>query len=1107
MTDELIEVDDAVRLAFEAGRQDVLRGLKALAELNGTGVPVVDLVQKATPNRIEKAYIESQHPRDRNGQWIEKGDIDRLSQSEAGRQHLLNIVRPQDRMAMVRAIQASQNQKQHGMPNVWNPRDAQNEHTDPWTGKPGKVGSDELKQTLETLHRAQQLIANVKNGDMQGDPASMERMLGAFLHGLPPKVFHEVREHIGAHAGHDPAALAKYVATGIEAGTPEAAKAAPKKPEDPFGMPTNAERDKAAAAKGEARPNSVLDDFFAEKTPEKKPAAPDESGMRKNDALDAAMGMEPAPPRKPTNPPLKPLDFKRKPQYGPWSPDDLMEATKPLNREMDEANTPEAFHKAATEYAQFLKQFSRSELEGLAKELGSELDADESVAASRLAVTALGRQHPAEGHTGVVHGSDGSQTHYVAGQIASHTPAGEEEKPATPEGSAREKERDLGVLEGFDPAEWGGTEADNKPTPGPDQKSGPADIDTISHFLSNPTKGMRDKMAVRERLSRTLVNRQDIRAVGKKVLGNYVDKLMPHPKSAGKDEVVGGEEKVLDRLAEFAAARAERVHGRVQEKEPDARQKAEALKMKHEGATNIERAMTSAGQGTLDAVQTQREQAARDMAAHLEENPDLATEYGKYTKPEAHDESERQPGDESPESLEGSTEGDGPPAQGSEPAHPQPFEHEHGITPAGSLEHRPGEGPLTAARQGKKWATAWQTWEGHDRHALFDSEEDAKTHAGIMSRDKNVLRGTARTIAPGSLNKPEPKYDAKNPAIQEGTVAREVIRSGGLDPDAFERMVGPVKDAIESGVPRAVFYPGGRKGTGHVDTLSESLISEGHLSHPGEDVHAGEHLMNHLAGGKMTPEGMAAHGERLAREHQKELEFAHAEERRRSEAGLDSHTSDEIEAARSFGETAGGMAAEGPGAQGKDRYDRLQELRAKFRKPKDDTGVAESRVNEAARGPGFKGAESTAPKGGVPVKNAAGDVTEYEMPGYRMSMTRAWNVANGFLVPATPEGKVDVGHPGGPTGGLSRGSAKEEKDNQKVVDKVTVGASPKDAKAEVSAEKAEPSVKYHKHGDGSWTARVEYPDGRVFVHTNKDRGKLAKLISDRFGKFLPKPPL
>lgn len=43
-----------------------------------------------------------------------------------------------------------------------------------------------------------------------------------------------------------------------------------------------------------------------------------------------------------------------------------------------------------------------------------------------------------------------------------------------------------------------------------------------------------------------------------------------------------------------------------------------------------------------------------------------------------------------------------------------------------------------------------------------------------------------------------------------------------------------------------------------------------------------------------------------------------------------------------------------------------------------------------------------------------------------------------------------------------------------------------------------PTFKYHKHGDGSHTVRVEYPDGRVFVHTNKNINVLNKLIAGRY---------
>lgn len=44
-----------------------------------------------------------------------------------------------------------------------------------------------------------------------------------------------------------------------------------------------------------------------------------------------------------------------------------------------------------------------------------------------------------------------------------------------------------------------------------------------------------------------------------------------------------------------------------------------------------------------------------------------------------------------------------------------------------------------------------------------------------------------------------------------------------------------------------------------------------------------------------------------------------------------------------------------------------------------------------------------------------------------------------------------------------------------------------------------PEVKWKTNGDGSYTVRVDYGNDRVFVHTNKKREVLEKILKDRYG--------
>lgn len=48
-------------------------------------------------------------------------------------------------------------------------------------------------------------------------------------------------------------------------------------------------------------------------------------------------------------------------------------------------------------------------------------------------------------------------------------------------------------------------------------------------------------------------------------------------------------------------------------------------------------------------------------------------------------------------------------------------------------------------------------------------------------------------------------------------------------------------------------------------------------------------------------------------------------------------------------------------------------------------------------------------------------------------------------------------------------------------------------------EEVTPEVKWKTNGDGSFTIRVDYGNDRVYVHTNKDRKVLERMIKDRYG--------
>lgn len=45
-----------------------------------------------------------------------------------------------------------------------------------------------------------------------------------------------------------------------------------------------------------------------------------------------------------------------------------------------------------------------------------------------------------------------------------------------------------------------------------------------------------------------------------------------------------------------------------------------------------------------------------------------------------------------------------------------------------------------------------------------------------------------------------------------------------------------------------------------------------------------------------------------------------------------------------------------------------------------------------------------------------------------------------------------------------------------------------------------PKITWHEHPNGHHTVRVEYENGKKFVHTSGDRNRLQKIIKDRYSK-------
>ncbi len=50
----------------------------------------------------------------------------------------------------------------------------------------------------------------------------------------------------------------------------------------------------------------------------------------------------------------------------------------------------------------------------------------------------------------------------------------------------------------------------------------------------------------------------------------------------------------------------------------------------------------------------------------------------------------------------------------------------------------------------------------------------------------------------------------------------------------------------------------------------------------------------------------------------------------------------------------------------------------------------------------------------------------------------------------------------------------------------------------VSENSGQPTVAYRQNGDGTYTVRVVAPNGKVFVHTNRDKRALEKIVRERY---------
>lgn len=44
-----------------------------------------------------------------------------------------------------------------------------------------------------------------------------------------------------------------------------------------------------------------------------------------------------------------------------------------------------------------------------------------------------------------------------------------------------------------------------------------------------------------------------------------------------------------------------------------------------------------------------------------------------------------------------------------------------------------------------------------------------------------------------------------------------------------------------------------------------------------------------------------------------------------------------------------------------------------------------------------------------------------------------------------------------------------------------------------------PEIKYSERGDKSWSVRIDYGNGKVYVHSNKNKKALEKIVKERYG--------
>lgn len=811
---------------------------------------------------IEKAFQESQHPRDRNGKFIGKQAIDTLAHSPEGRAQLHANVKPGDESKLDAAISAAQGEKQHGHPSVRIPN--------PSSSKPMTPKAEKMAGTVEF---AQSLAAAVKAGNMPGDVPTMAKDLSQALQAMEPEDFNSLKAHLGISEAMGAQVVAgKMLNTQVPSAPPPPLpkpKTMDESLDEIFGMKTAKQR----LAEGET--DSVL-----KPSPDaSKPVGPVNEKGREGERKEKN-GKEP----------------KETPKFGPWSADDLLEAAKPLRREMDEsAHDPEAFLRAATEYGEWLKQFSPDELDGLAKALEHETTPEDRHLASKLAIKALGRAKPEEGHTGVVHNEDGSQTKFHEGQAAGHVPAGQESPAPSPELPPADKAAEL-------------------------DKAIPADTSSpvaeIAKHLQSPTSGMRDFQQVRNRLAIRLTNPEHLDEVARQVLGDgAVDRL---PKDQRRD-------KLLDSLAGLAQSRAEAQHAPVKSPPLDARQHAERLKLAHVGATTAERDVFRDDPIAKRNIVQQRAKYGEQMAAHLAKNPELADEFGKFARPEPHvmpptpgehlDRAKAAGETDAGKVVRDYSEAGGHPADLYEHLHPEETpkegetasrlsdyrkrrtdraradsdarkavgEHlaegkrdespidagsrgdgtgpentpETGTITSGVGEDRPKPGghpsaaPARKPRLSKtKHIVSWQTPEGEHRQSQHTDAADAEEMKGVMERDKNVKPGSVQThlpkAAPTASEPPSPDTSTSvvPPKPHEMTQAEyatlrgkqaaaaktghaPAYREGELAGGAEHRTAVAIALANGERVPKHVLDEYAHGGVGFTPADSERLYNEG----------------------------------------------------------------------------------------------------------------------------------------------------------------------------------------------------------------------------------------------------------------------------------------